>query len=171
MSAIVTPADVDAVLATGLLAELDADLLGRYPGEPVNGIDSQQFRQGGGYFVLAHVGGALAGCGAFRPWAPGTAELKRMYVRAAYRGRGVGRAIVAALEDEARRRGFGECILETAVRMPEAIALYRRCGYEPMPRYGPFVDSERSVCMRHALSGGERPTSTATAPTSPAIAS
>lgn len=144
-------ADVDEVLRTGLLDELDADLLSRYPGEPVNGIDPVQFRATGGFFMLARVGGELAGCGAFRPYAPATVELKRMYVRPAYRGHGVGRELVRALEAEARRRGALECILETAKRMPEAIALYRRCGYETIPNYGPFLDSERSVCMRHAL--------------------
>jgi putative acetyltransferase len=147
----VTACDVDAVVESGLLAELDADLLSRYPGEPVNGIDPVQFRATRGYFVVAHVGAQLAGCGAFRPYAPATAELKRMYVRSAYRGYGVGHALLRALEHEARRRGFLECILETAKRMPEAIALYRHCGYETIPNYGPFVDSERSVCMRRLL--------------------
>ena len=66
----VGPADVDTVVGTGLLAELDADLLARYPGEPVNGIEPAGFRQAGGYFVLARVDDELAGCGAFRPYDP-----------------------------------------------------------------------------------------------------
>jgi GNAT superfamily N-acetyltransferase len=148
---VVGPADVEAVVGTGLLAELDADLLARYPGEPVNGIEPVKFRQAGGYFVLARVGDELAGCGAFRPYDPATVELKRMFVRAPFRGRGIARAVVDALEAEARRRGYAEAILETAARMPEAIALYRRCGYGIIPAYGPFVGSARSVCMRHAL--------------------
>jgi GNAT superfamily N-acetyltransferase len=148
---VVGPADVETVVGTGLLAELDADLLARYPGEPVNGIEPAGFRQAGGHFVLARVDGALAGCGAFRPYDPATVELKRMFVRAPFRGRGVARAVVEALEVEARWRGYTAAILETAMRMPEAIALYRRCGYDVIPAYGPFEGSARSVCMRHAL--------------------
>lgn len=147
----VRAASLAEVLQTGLIAELDVELLGRYPGEPVNGIEPRAFEAEGGYFVLAFVDGTLAGCGAFRPHDAGTVELKRMYVRDAHRGAGVGRAIVAALEAEAIRRGFRQCILETAQRMPEAIALYRRCGYQPMPPYGPFVASARSVCMTRDL--------------------
>jgi GNAT superfamily N-acetyltransferase len=154
MSILVRPADVDVVVASGLLTELDADLLSRYPGEPVNGIEPAAFRQAGGYFVLGHLDDELAGCGAFRPYGPATVEIKRMYVRAPFRGKGIARAVLAALEAEARKRGFTESILETAFRMPEAIALYKSCGYQPMERYGPFVDSARSVCMRKALEQG-----------------
>jgi putative acetyltransferase len=151
MSITVSPAEVEIVMASGLIAELDADLLARYPGEPVNGIEPAQFREAAGYFVVARVDDQLAGCGAFRPYSDATIELKRMFVRSMYRGRGLGRAIVLALEAEARRRGYVESILETARRMPEAIALYRGCGYETTPRYGQYVDSERSVCMRRTL--------------------
>jgi putative acetyltransferase len=147
----VRAARIDEMLQTGLLAELDAELLARYPGEPVNGVEPGAFEAEGGHFVLAFIDGALAGCGAFRPCDDVTVELKRMYVRKAHRGAGIGRAIVAALEAEAVRRGFRRCILETAQRMPEAIAMYRRCGYRPMPPYGPFVGSARSVCMTRDL--------------------
>jgi len=151
MSVIVSPADVDVVAASGLLTELDADLLRRYPGEPVNGIEPTEFRLSGGYFVLARVHGELAGCGAIRPHSQSTVEIKRMFVRAPFRGKGIGCAMLRALEAEARARGFAESILETAIRMPEAIALYRSCGYQVMEPYGQYVGSARSVCMRSAL--------------------
>lgn len=147
----VSPAEVEVVVASGLLAELDADLLRRYPGEPINGIEPTEFRLGGGYFVLAHVQSELAGCGAFRPYSRSAVEIKRMFVRPPFRGEGVGRAMLRALEAEARKRGFTESILETAVRMPEAIALYHSCGYHVIEPYGQFVGSARSVCMRSAL--------------------
>lgn len=151
MDITVGPAEVGFVMASGLIAELEADLLARYPGEPVNGIEPAQFREAAGYFTLAKVGDQLAGCGAFKPYNDTTIELKRMFVRSMFRGHGIGRAIVLALEAEARRRGYVESILETARRMPEAIALYRACGYETIPRYGQYVESERSVCMRRML--------------------
>lgn len=151
MNITVGPAEVDFVMASGLIAELDADLVARYPGEPVNGIEPAQFREAAGYFVLAKAGEQLVGCGAFKPYNDSTIELKRMFVRSMFRGHGTGRAIVRALEAEGKRRGYVESILETARRMPEAIALYRGCGYEAFPRYGQYVDSERSVCMRRTL--------------------
>lgn len=151
MKITVGPAEADFVIASGLIAELDADLLARYPGEPVNGIEPAQFRAAAGYFVLAKAGEQLAGCGAFKPYNDSTIELKRMFVRSMFRGHGIGRAIVQTLEAEAKRRGYVESILETAHRMPEAIALYRACGYEAIPRYGQYVDSERSVCLWRML--------------------
>jgi GNAT superfamily N-acetyltransferase len=147
----VSPASVEAVVATGILDELDDDLLARYPGEPVNGIDPAEFRASGGYFVTASVNGELAGCGAFRPLGASTVEIKRMFVRAPYRGQGIARAVLASLEDEARARGYTESILETAQRMTEAIALYASAGYEVTEPYGQFVGSARSVCMRRTL--------------------
>lgn len=151
MDIVVSPADVDRVVASGLLAELDAELLSRYPGEPVNGIDPEEFRRADGYFVLAHAQAELAGCGAFRPYGPSTVEIKRMFVRRGLRGCGIGRIVLRALEAEAMHRGYAESILETAQRMPEAIALYRRCGYQVTEPYGPFIGSARSVCMRRTL--------------------
>jgi hypothetical protein len=129
---------VDAVIASGLIAELDADLLSRYPGEPINGIDVEEFRAKGGLFVVAGDGEHLAGCGAFRPYDRDTVEIKRMFVR--------------RLEDEARQRGFRFAVLETGNRQPEAIALYEASGYGRIEPFGPYIGSERSVCFRKALS-------------------
>jgi putative acetyltransferase len=157
MQPIIYPAEVEDVYACGLIAELDEELLARYPGEPINGIEPDEFRAAGGYFVVARVGAQFAGCGAFRPVDPSTVEIKRMFIRAAHRRGGLARLILAALEAEASRRGFSAAILETARRMPEAIDLYRSSGYEITARYGHYVDSERSICMRRALPGVHLP--------------
>lgn len=151
MELTISPASVEDVIATGLLAALDADLLARYPGEPINGINADEFRASGGYFVVARWKSQLAGCGAFRPLDPSTVEIKRMFVRPQFRGRGIARAMMNALESEARRRGYGRSILETALRMPEAIALYRSCGYAEIAPFGQYVGSARSVCFDKAL--------------------
>jgi len=151
MNIIVGHADVEAVVASGLLTELDTDLLSRYPGEPVNGIEPAEFRLSGGYFVLARAEGKLTGCGAFRPLSRSTVEIKRMFVRHCFRGKGIGVAMLRALEAEAKVQGFTESILKTAIRMPEAIALYRSCGYQMTEPYGQYIGSVRSVCMRRVL--------------------
>lgn len=147
----INSATVDEVMATGLIAQLDAELMARYPGEPVNGIDAAQFRAAGGYFVLARSEATAVGCGAFRPHDSTTVEVKRMFVRPEFRGRGIARRIIEAIEREAQRRGYTRSILETAVRQPEAIALYQSCGYSEIAKFGPYVESERSVCFGKAI--------------------
>jgi GNAT superfamily N-acetyltransferase len=147
----VVPASVEEVLLSGLIDQLDADLRERYPGEPINGIDPAEFRAAGGFFVLARDDSRSVGCGAFRPLDSHTIEIKRMFVQPGSRGRGIARSVLAALEMEARQRGFTRSILETAVRQPEAIALYRACGYSEIEAFGPYVGSARSVCFGKAL--------------------
>ncbi len=83
-------------------------------------------------------GGAI-GCGALRELGPGTAELKRMYIVPAARGRGVSKAVLAALEDAARERGWTTLRLETGPRQPEAIGLYSGAGYRPVSAFGTYA--------------------------------
>ena len=151
------PATVDEIMRTGLLDELDAELLDRYPGEPIFGIDPAELRTeflaSGGYFVLASHDGRPVGCGAIRPLDARTVEIKRMFVRPVFRRRGIARSILDALEAEARRRGYTRSVLETAARQPEAIALYRRRGYVPIEAFGPYAGNPRALCFGKALDG------------------
>ena len=80
-----------------LMAALDQDLLRRYPGMPVNGVDAAEFAAAGGVFGVGYVGGEPAVCGALRPY-EGAAEIKRMFVMPAFRGRGLGRRMLQFLE-------------------------------------------------------------------------
>jgi GNAT superfamily N-acetyltransferase len=142
---------VTEVIASGLIAELDADLERRYPGEPIHGIDADEFQAAGGHFVVARDSLAFGGCGAFRPLDASTVEIKRMFVRPQFRRRRIARAILQALETEAKRRGYTRSVLETAIRQPEAITLYRAAGYAEIEPFGPYVGRERSVCMGKTL--------------------
>ena len=135
----------------GLLRELDDELASRYPDAPIHGIDGFQFSLTKGYFVVARTFDETVGCGAFRPLDTGSVEIKRMFVRPAFRGRGIARAILAALHAEARRRGYRSAVLETGQRQPEAIALYESEGYEHIEPFGPYVGSDISVCFRKTL--------------------
>ena len=74
-----------------------------------------------------------------------------MYVAPSARGRGLSRAVLEALENEARQLGYEFVRLETGDRQPEAIKLYASSGFEPIPRYGPFADDPRSVCFEKRL--------------------
>jgi GNAT superfamily N-acetyltransferase len=147
----ILPASVEDVFSSGLIDQLDADLRERYPGEPINGIDPAQFRASGGYFLLARCESRGVGCGAFRPYDSSTVEIKRMFVAAPFRGRGIARRILQGLESEARRRGYVRSLLETAVRQPEAMALYRACGYSEIEPFEPYIGSARSICFGKTL--------------------
>ena len=101
---------------------------------------------------MAYADGAPVGCGAVRLLDGDDAEVKRMYVVPSARGRGVGRALLAALESEARSLGAGRLVLETGIRQTEALALYRRAGFVDIPAYGEYAASPgTSVCLAKGL--------------------
>ena len=132
--------------ARALIHELDAEIAALYPGFPINGIDAAAFEKAGGYFAIARDGDRAVGCGAFRPVGAGCAEIKRMFVRAGARRRGLARQILRHLEDEARRRGFRSLVLETGCDNSEAMALYEAEGYFPIPPFLGYVGSPISRC-------------------------
>lgn len=89
----------------------------------------------GGRLLLACWDGAPAACAALRPFEAATGELKRMYVRPAFRGRGIGRTMALRLLDDARTIGYGRVLLDTLPTMGEAQALYRSLGFRPVAPY------------------------------------
>lgn len=142
------PAPIADALASGIFDELDDDLKTRYPASWIPPTDPDEYVGAGGCVVLARAGSDVIGCGAFRLFDAETVEMKRMFVRREYRGRGVARRILETLEQEACRRGYTAAVLETGTRQLEAIALYITCGYEPTERYGTYAQYARSVCFR-----------------------
>lgn len=133
-----------------LVRGLDADLHHRYgeiqdlysPHNQVAEIETA---------ILALEAGRAVGCGCFKLHAPGTIELKRMYVVPEARGRGIAARIVGALEAWARDLGHTTAVLETGTLQHEAIALYTRCGYERTPNFPPYDELPASVCMKKSL--------------------
>jgi GNAT superfamily N-acetyltransferase len=81
----------------------------------------------------------------------GDAELKRMYVVAEARGRGLARRMLAALEEDARAAGRLRMVLETGTKQPEAIALYTSSGYEPCEKFGYYRHYASSRCFAKDL--------------------
>ncbi len=115
-------------------------------------IDATEFDPPNGTFFLALRADRTAlACGGWRTVSPGTAEIKRMYVAPAARGHGLGRQVLQALEDDARRHGMSEVILETGVNNLAALALYARCGYARVPSYVPGRDLQINRALGKSL--------------------
>lgn len=92
-----------------------------------------------GALLLARVDGTVAGCCALRPMDnsdyPNASEMKRLYVRKAFRGFGLGRQLAEAILDEARLAGYSSVLLDTLDDMEAARALYEDLGFEQIPPY------------------------------------
>ncbi len=131
-----------------LIAALRAELDARYPEE----IDFEhpQVRQAA-RFLLVLAGGAAVGCCAVQPLDGGEAELKRMYVDPAWRGRGIARRLMPEAEKLAARTGARLFKLETGVRQPDAITVYERAGFTRIPNYPPYDRWDLSVCYAKPL--------------------
>ena len=133
-----------------LVRELDQDLARR------DGKDNAFYAQynsmdADARAVVAIAEGVPVGCGAIKPVGAGAMEVKRMYTLPAWRGKGVASQVLTELERWARELGMERCILETGLRQPEAIALYERNGYEPIPNYGPYAGVANSRCFAKVL--------------------
>lgn len=101
-----------------------------------------------GLFLVAQIRGEPAGCGALKLHDGQPAELKRMWVAASARGLGVGRRILAELEQHASQRGATEVRLETNRSLTEAIALYRTAGYVEIPAFNDEPYAHHWFCKR-----------------------
>ncbi len=89
----------------------------------------------GGGVWLAQVDGALAGCVGFRPHDGGTCEMKRLWLRPAYRNLGLGRRLAETGIAGARRAGYRTMCLDTLAFMDQARALYQSLGFHEIPAY------------------------------------
>ena len=94
-----------------------------------------QYARPSGRLLLASWDTELAGCVALRPLDPGVCEMKRLYVRPAFRAHGVGRVLAERAIQEARRVGYRHMRLDSLPSMSTAIALYRRLGFREIPPY------------------------------------
>jgi putative acetyltransferase len=124
--------------AAALIAELDAVLGAVYEPHQRHGLSLDQVFQPNVRFFIARVADAAVGCGAVALF-DDYAEVKRMYTREAARGRGVGKALLARIEREARDAGKPVLRLETGTEQMAAIGLYEGCGFRPCGPFGHYA--------------------------------
>ena len=133
-----------------LVKHLDADLKIR------DGVEHgfyDQFNKINGLqnVVVAYENKQAVGCGAFKVHTDNFVEIKRMYVSVEGRRKGVASTILSELEHWAATLNFDKCILETGKQQPEAIALYKKCGYSITTNFGFYENVENSVCFEKPL--------------------
>lgn len=138
-----------------LIAELDAYQDTLYPAEARYALDLITLEQENLLFVVARDNdGAAIGCAAV-VLGRETGELKRMFVRPAFRAQGAAAQVLAKLEVESFKRGCRLVQLETGPNQPEALAFYRKHGFEVCGAFGDYPEHPLSVFMQKGL--GLRP--------------
>ncbi|MCM0677323.1 GNAT family N-acetyltransferase [Micromonospora phytophila] len=144
----------DSPVAQRLIRAALADLGVRYGGSgDETPVEAGEFEPPAGAFLVALLDGEPVGCGGWRSHgdAGDTAELKRMYTAPAARGRGVARAVLAAVERSAREHGRKRIVLECGDKQPEAIAMYISAGYERIPNFGFYKDAPGCLSFGRTL--------------------
>lgn len=134
-----------------LISQLNSDLYSRYPepGALIFSLESADIVDGVGTLLMAELDGEPVGCGAYRMIddVPGSAEIKRLYVTLAGRGKKVGRALLAELERVGAGFGVERFALEIGPRQPEAQRVFESAGYVVCEPWGQFVGKAYSICM------------------------
>jgi putative acetyltransferase len=103
------------------------------------------------YVVVAYEDKEALACGAIKEYDRQSMEVKRMYTSPESRGKGIAGKILTELERWASELGFKKCILETGLKQPEAIALYRKCAYRIISNYGQYAGVENSLCFEKGV--------------------
>ena len=149
------PVPYDDPLAQALIEAVQQEYVARYGGRDAAPVDPAEFLPPAGLFLVAEVGGAPAGCGAWRVYPPGGVEIKRVYVAPGFRRLGLAQALMAELEASAARAGHRSVVLNTGQKQPEAVALYGELGYVPVAGYGVYACSPDAVFLGKELPAGE----------------
>jgi putative acetyltransferase len=141
----------DTPEAITLIGELEAVLEPLYPRTSRHGLSVAQLLAQQVQFYVLRAGGTPAGCGGIKLFVGDFAEVKRMYVRPAFRGRRCGERILDHLAAEARARGVGLLRLETGIHQAAAIRLYERYGFVRIPPFEPYRPDPLSLCFEKRI--------------------
>jgi GNAT superfamily N-acetyltransferase len=138
MALVIEPADAHSAEVAGLLASYLTEIQAAFGYDDEHGAPAEpaEFTPPNGRFLVVREGdGTAAGCGGVRLIEPTVAEVKRMWLHPSTRGRGAGRQLLQALENEAIALGATRAVLDTNATLETAIALYRSAGWVEVPQY------------------------------------
>ena len=135
----------DTADALALIDELESYLVPLYPAESRHGYSVEKLlREKVAFFVIREEGVAV-GCGGVQIFGTDYAELKRMYVRPRFRGKGLGKAMLEHLAAHALKHGVGILRLETGIHQEEAIGLYEGFGFTRIPPFAGYKEDPLSI--------------------------
>ena len=101
--------------------------------------------------IVAYDGDISVGCAGLKKYDEENAEVKRVFIKSEYRGRGISKILMSMLEERARKKGYKYLILESGEQLVAAMVLYRKLDYKIIPNYGQYKDMPESICMRKIL--------------------
>ena len=133
--------------ARQLVGELENEMAATYSNEQRHGLSVERIFQPHVMFFIAYLNGEPAGCGGIA-FDDGFAELKRMYVRPALRGRGIVQGLLDRLAAEALARGYRRVTLETGDVQHAAMRAYERAGFTRCAAFGDYCGLPREAVER-----------------------
>ena len=133
-----------------LIVDLDLELNDRY-GQDQEIYDQYNIIDYIDTVVVAYDNETAAGCGCFKKYDDQTIEIKRMFVKKEFRGRGISKLVLRELETWGTQLGYSSAILETGDYQHEAIGLYEKSGYSRIPNFAQYADMPHSICMKKIL--------------------
>lgn len=101
--------------------------------------------------IVAYKDNIPVGCASFKKYDDECAEVKRVFIKQEYRGRGISSKLMKLLENVAKKQGYRYLILESGEPLVAAMELYRKIGYKIIPNYGQYKNMPDSICMKKKL--------------------
>ncbi|MEZ4670717.1 MAG: GNAT family N-acetyltransferase [Anaerolineae bacterium] len=151
MPTVITQERPDTPDAVQLITELESILAPFYPTESRHGYSVDKLlRQGVAFFVMRH-DGLPAGCGGVQLFGTAYGEVKRMFVRPQFRGKGLSKLMLEQLAAHCLRNGVTLLRLETGIHQTEAISLYERWGFQRISPFGDYHEDPLSVFYEKRL--------------------
>jgi putative acetyltransferase len=152
MSITIVEVPPDSADAVQLISELDVHLQAHpYPQQSRHAFSVEKLLLERVAFFITHYRGELAGCGGIKIFQNEYGEVKRMWVRPAFRGLGLGKAMLQHLAQYAQRRELSLLRLETGIYETEAIGLYERFGFQRRAPFGEYKEDPMSVYFEKSL--------------------
>jgi GNAT superfamily N-acetyltransferase len=133
-----------------LVAALDLSLWESYPELKVDYWGNNIMELNPNVLIL-YLNDVAIACACFKKYNINTIEIKRMFVSAEFRKKGLAKKMLSELEYWAKALGFSFSILETLYKQKAAIAMYQKVGYVVTENYAPYVGRESSICMKKSI--------------------